>query len=262
MYHLPETVVSILAQLEDAGFAAYAVGGAIRDLIRGVPPHDWDITTAAPPEKVMEIFRRETIIPTGLQHGTVTLVIDHTPYEITTFRGETGYSDHRRPDEIHFLDSVEADLARRDFTAGAIAYSPFRGICDPFNGTEDVKRGILRAVGDPATRFEEDGLRILRALRFASSCGFTIEEQTAAAIHQGKHLVAPIATERIYSELTRTLCGNGIEQVLLDYPDVFAAVIPELEALFDCPQSSPYHCKNVWAHTASAVAAISPDPIL
>lgn len=262
MYTLPETVTTILARLESAGYAAYAVGGAIRDLIRGVPPHDWDITTSATPEQVMAVFSHEVIIPTGLQHGTVTLVIDHTPYEITTFRGEEGYSDHRRPDQVRFLDSIEADLARRDFTAGAIAYSPIRGFCDPYGGVADVKAGILRAVGDPMTRFREDGLRILRALRFASACGFTIEKDTARALHEGKDLISPIAVERIYSELTRTLCGAGVMQVLLDYGDVIAVAIPELEPLFGCPQTTPYHDKEVWHHTAAAVAAIPAYPIL
>lgn len=262
MFTLPLAVTAILARLEDAGFAAYAVGGAIRDLIRGVAPHDWDITTAALPEQVMEVFDGETIIPTGIKHGTVTLVIDHIPYEITTFRGDVGYSDHRRPDAVEFLDSIEADLARRDFTAGAIAYSPTRGFCDPFDGVADVKAGILRAVGDPMTRFEEDGLRILRALRFASACGFAIEGNTACAIHQGKRLIAPIAVERIYSELTRTLCGEGVGEVLLSYGDVIAVAIPELEPLFGCPQNSPFHNKDVWAHTAASVAAAPADPIL
>lgn len=262
MYMIPDTVTAILAKLEATGFSAYAVGGAIRDLIRGVPPHDWDLTTSATPQQVMEVFSGETVIPTGLQHGTVTLVLDHIPYEITTYRGDVGYSDHRRPDEVRFLDSIEADLARRDFTAGAIAYSPTRGFCDPYGGVADVKAGVLRAVGDPMTRFEEDGLRILRALRFASACGFTIEKKTAEAIHRGKHLIQPIAAERIYSELTRMLCGSGVEQVLLRYSDVIAVAIPELKPMFGCPQNTPYHNRDVWAHTAHAVAAVSPDPIL
>ncbi|MBQ8381874.1 MAG: HD domain-containing protein [Clostridia bacterium] len=262
MFTLPETVTSILARLESAGHAAYAVGGAVRDLIRSVPPHDFDLTTSARPEEVMALFANETVIPTGLQHGTVTLVIDHTPYEITTFRGESGYADHRRPDAVCFLDSIEDDLARRDFTAGAIAYSPTRGLCDPFDGVADVKAGVLRAVGDPMTRFSEDGLRVLRALRFASACGFTIEAQTARALHEGKHLIAPVAAERIYNELTRTLCGANIEQVLLTYGDVLAVAIPELTPLFGFPQNTSYHDRDVWAHTAATVAAIAPEPVL
>lgn len=262
MFTLSQTVHDILARLESAGFAAYAVGGAIRDLIRGVPQHDWDLTTSARPEEVMAVFAHETVIPTGIKHGTVTLVIDHIPYEITTFRGDVGYTDHRRPDAVRFLDSIEADLARRDFTAGAIAYSPTRGLCDPYGGVADVRAGILRAVGDPMTRFEEDGLRILRALRFASACGFAIEENTAAALHKGKQLIAPIAVERIYNELTRTLCGEGVEEVLLSWGDVIAVAIPELEPLFGCPQCSPYHNKDAWAHTAASVAAAPADPIL
>lgn len=262
MFSLPETVTAILARLESAGHAAYVVGGAVRDLIRGAPPHDFDLTTSARPEEVMELFANETIIPTGLQHGTVTLIIDHTPYEITTFRGETGYADHRRPDAVCFLDSIEADLARRDFTAGAVAYSPTRGLCDPFGGVADIEAGVLRAVGDPMTRFAEDGLRVLRALRFASSCGFTIEAETARALHEGKRLIAPVAAERVYNELTRTLCGAGVEQVLLSYGDVIAEAIPELTPMFGFPQNTSYHDRDVWAHTAATVAAIEPDPIL
>lgn len=262
MFTLPHTVTSILTRLEAAGHAAYLVGGAVRDLIRGISPHDWDLTTAARPEEVTALFADETVIPTGLQHGTVTLVIDHVPYEITTFRGERGYTDHRRPDAVEFLDSIEADLARRDFTAGAIAYSPTRGLCDPFGGLADVQAGILRAVGDPMTRFAEDGLRILRALRFASACGFVVEAETARALHAGKHLIAPVAVERIYNELTRTLCGAGVEQVLLTYGDILTEVIPELTPLFGFLQNTPYHDRDVWAHTAATVAAVPPDPIL
>lgn len=259
---LPPRVEEILNRLELAGYPAYAVGGAIRDLLRGVEPHDFDLTTAATPEQVMAVFDGETVIPTGIQHGTVTLVIHHIPYEITTFRGEGAYTDHRRPDRVEFIDSIEADLARRDFTAGAIAYSPKRGLCDPFGGVRDIERGILRAVGDPMTRFREDGLRILRAIRFASACGFTIEAQTAAALHEGKHLVAPIAAERQYAELTKALCGEGVEQTFAEFADVLAEVIPELTPLFGFPQNTPYHDRDVWQHTLAALQAIPPEPIL
>lgn len=259
---LPPEVEGILNRLETAGYASYAVGGAVRDLIRGVPPHDWDLTTAATPERVMEVFGDETVIPTGIKHGTVTLVIDHIPYEITTFRGEGEYTDHRRPDAVEFIDSIEADLARRDFTAGAIAYSPERGLCDPFGGVEDVKRGILRAVGDPLTRFAEDGLRVLRALRFASACGFIIEENTASALHEGRHLIRPIAVERQYAELTKALCGANVEQIFAEFADVLAEAIPELAPMFGFPQNTPYHDRDVWSHTLAALQAISADPIL
>lgn len=262
MLTIPATVFGILARLESAGFAAYAVGGAIRDLIRGKEPHDWDIATAARPEQVMEVFAAETVIPTGIRHGTVTLVMDHIPYEITTFRGEGDYSDHRRPDAVEFLNSIEADLARRDFTAGAIAYSPVRGLCDPFGGVADVENGILRAVGDPLTRFAEDGLRILRALRFASACGFTIEERTAAALHEGKNLIKPIAVERIYSELTRTLCGENVAATLAEFADIAAVAIPELIPLFGFAQNTPYHDRDVWAHTLAALSAVPADAVL
>lgn len=259
---LPATVESILDRLEAAGFAAYAVGGAIRDLIRGIQPHDFDLTTSAKPEEVMKVFADETVIPTGIQHGTVTLVIDHVPYEITTFRGEGDYTDHRRPDAVEFIDSIEADLARRDFTAGAIAYSPSRGLCDPFGGVGDVRKGILRAVGDPLTRFQEDGLRVLRAIRFASACGFTIEENTARAIHEGKHLIRPIAVERQYVELTKALCGEAVEETFAEFADVIAEIIPKIAKLFDFPQNTPYHDRDVWKHTLAALGAVPADPIL
>ncbi|MBR2131456.1 MAG: hypothetical protein IJ955_02785, partial [Oscillospiraceae bacterium] len=259
---LPDRVEAILYRLEQAGYAAYVVGGAVRDLIRNIPPQDYDITTSATPRQVMDVFREESVLPTGVQHGTVTLVIDERAYEITTFRGEGTYTDHRRPDTVQFIDSVEADLARRDFTVGAIAYSPKRGVCDPFGGVRDVKRGIIRAVGDPMTRFREDGLRVLRAIRFASVCGFTIEEKTAKALHEGKHLVRGVSAERQYAELTKTLCGERVEETLVEFGDVIAEIIPEISKLFDFPQNTPYHDRDVWRHTLAALRAIRPDPIL
>ena len=172
---------ALLDALHRAGFAAYAVGGCVRDSLLGLAPHDWDLCTAARPEQVMELFGEKQCIPTGLQHGTVTVKRDGKLYEITTFRTEGSYSDGRHPDSVAFVPDVREDLARRDFTINAMAYSAEEGLCDPFGGQEDLARGVVRAVGEPLRRFEEDALRILRLYRFAARFGFVIDEATEAA---------------------------------------------------------------------------------
>lgn len=253
--NIPPVVADVLARLERSGHAAYAVGGALRDLIRGIEPHDWDIATSATPDEVAAVFADENLIPTGLAHGTQTLVIDHIPYEITTFRTEKGYSDHRRPDSVQFVDSIEDDLARRDFTVNAMAYSPFRGFCDPFDGRVDIERRLIRCVGEPDRRFEEDGLRILRALRFAAVCGYAIEAETAASLHRCAKLVLPVAAERIYAELNKLLCGVSAPTVLAEFADVIAVVMPEFADTFGFEQCTPYHYLDVWAHTLGVLDA-------
>ena len=181
---LPENVMKILALLETAGFQAYAVGGCVRDALLGKNPEDWDICTCAQPRQVMEALQGFTVLETGLQHGTVTAVINRKPFEITTFRLDGAYSDHRRPDSVTFTDDLTADLSRRDFTVNAMAYHPAEGLMDPFGGAGDLRASILRCVGAPALRFEEDALRILRCLRFASTLNFSIQENTAKQVHQ------------------------------------------------------------------------------
>lgn len=261
--NIPPVVADILARLESAGHSAYAVGGALRDLIRGIEPHDWDIATSAAPEEVASVFAGENLIPTGLAHGTQTLVIDHIPYEITTYRRETGYSDHRHPDGVQFVDSIEDDLSRRDFTVNAMAYSPTRGFCDPFDGRVDIERRLIRCVGEPDRRFEEDGLRILRALRFASVCGYEVEAETASSLHRCRELVCPVAVERIYTELNKLLCGMSAAKILAEFADVIAVILPEIEPCFGFEQRTPYHCLDVWAHTLGVLdAADKSDPIL
>ena len=177
---LPEDAARALEKLESAGWESYAVGGCVRDSLLGIEPHDWDLCTAAPPEAMKKVFAGERVIETGLKHGTLTLLAPSGPLEITTFRTESG-SDCRHPDRVSFVRDIHADLARRDFTVNAMAYSPARGLRDDFGGREDLKNGVLRCVGDPGERFREDALRILRALRFAARFGLTIEEKTAAA---------------------------------------------------------------------------------
>ena len=259
MYPLPPQVNTALTLLNEAGFEAFVVGGAVRDLLRGAPVHDWDITTSALPEQTKAVFEGYRLIETGIKHGTVTVLMDGMPLEITTYRTEGTYSDHRRPDNVSFTRSLEEDLARRDFTVNAMAYHPKTGVSDFFGGQADLAAGIIRCVGAPDKRFNEDALRILRALRFAARFGFTIEENTAAAIHRNKELLHHIAAERIREELTGLLCGSCAEPILRQYHDVLSVPIPELAPLAGFKQHNRHHCHDVWGHTVAAVSAIPND---
>ena len=217
---------ALLDALHRAGFAAYAVGGCVRDSLLGLAPHDWDLCTAARPEQVMELFGEKQCIPTGLQHGTVTVKRNGRLYEITTFRTEGSYSDGRHPDSVAFVPDVREDLARRDFTINAMAYSAEEGLCDPFGGQEDLARGVVRAVGEPLRRFEEDALRILRLYRFAARFGFVIDEATEAAAKQLAAHLDCVSVERIEEELNKLLSAPKPGAYL--EPEVLALVLPEL----------------------------------
>lgn len=260
MISLPEQVQEILLRLEHAGYEAWCVGGAVRDALLGLTPGDWDVTSSAPPEAVLELFAPNAL-PTGLQHGTVT-VGGGRGVEVTTFRRDGEYLDNRRPDHVEFTSSLGEDLARRDFTVNAIAVNLRGELSDPFGGREDLAAGTLRAVGDPEKRFGEDALRILRGLRFASRLGFAIEPDTAGAIRRCAPLLNHIAPERIQTELTGILCGAHAVDVLLAYPDVLGVFLPEILPCVGFDQHSVYHCYDVWEHTARAVAAAKPQPIL
>ena len=262
MIRLPAHAARAIEQLEGAGFETWAVGGCVRDSLRGAAPHDWDLCTAARPEQMKAVFAGERVLETGLKHGTLTLLTDGGPLEITTFRADGGYSDGRHPDAVRFVGSVEDDLARRDFTVGAMAWHPARGLCDPYGGLDDLQDGILRAVGDPDARFTEDGLRILRAVRFASQLGFAVEPQTAAAMRRQLARLDCVAAERVREELTRTLCGRFVQRALLSYRDVLAAVLPELVPMFDCAQQNPHHLYDVWEHSVRAVGQMPAVPAL
>ena len=204
---LPDAVVKTLRRLRDAGYEAYIVGGCVRDFLRGVAPKDFDMTTSALPEEVHAVFAGERIIDTGIKHGTVTLLADGMPLEITTYRLDGDYLDARHPTSVSFTSSLREDVARRDFTMNAIAYHPDEGFRDYFGGRADIEAGIIRAVGEPCRRFEEDALRILRALRFSSVLDFEIEEETARAARRTAHLLSRIAGERIREELFKLLDG-------------------------------------------------------
>ena len=259
---LPEGAARILGRLRERGHRAYAVGGCVRDSLLGLTPKDYDICTSATPEEMLDIFRGWHVAETGLKHGTLTVVWAHVPYEVTTFRVETGYSDHRHPDAVAFVGDVREDLARRDFTVNAMAWNPEEGLIDLFGGAEDLRAGIVRCVGEPAARFGEDALRILRALRFASVYGFRIEERTAAAARALKDTLAEIAPERIRAELEKLLCGAGVRQILMDYPEIVTGILPELAPMVGFQQLTPYHRYDVWEHTARTVEAAPPEPVL
>lgn len=251
---IPEYAKIAMKTLNENGFEAFVVGGCVRDSIMGKTASDWDMTTSAEPTETLEVFKDFRTIPTGIKHGTITVLIDKQPLEITTFRIDGEYTDNRRPDSVNFTRDIENDLSRRDFTVNAMAYNEKDGIVDLFGGTEDIKNKIIRCVGDPDTRFNEDALRIMRAIRFASVLGFEIEEKTADSIRRNKHLLKNIAPERIRVELEKLLLGKDSEKILLEFSDVIFEIIPELKETFGLSQNCPYHIYNVWEHIVKSVA--------
>lgn len=253
---IPENVNSLLSKLNNSGYEAYVVGGCVRDSLLGIEPRDWDITTSAKPDEIKKVFSDYQLIEVGEKHGTIAVVIDYTPYEITTYRLDGLYSDNRRPDSVSFTDKIEEDLSRRDFTVNAMAYNDDKGLVDPFNGEIDLQYKALRCVGDPDKRFNEDALRILRALRFASVYNLSIEGSTSNSIVRNRLLLNNISAERIQSEFSKMLCGDNINFILRRYKDVISVFIPEIVATFECEQNTPHHNKTVWRHTTAAVSNI------
>ena len=263
MMYLPPQVNQALEMLTAAGYEAYLVGGAVRDYVRdNRRGKDWDITTNAMPEEVEQVFSGFRLIETGLKHGTVTVVIDREPLEITTYRIDGSYSDHRRPDSVRFTRNLKEDLARRDFTMNALAYNPNTGVVDLVGGRADIAANLVRCVGEPDRRFQEDALRILRALRFAAVFDMTVDVETADAIHRNKRLLEKIAVERIQVELTKLLCGVGAARILREFADVIAVVVPEIIPMFGFAQRNPHHDRDVWEHTIAVTASIPAQPVL
>lgn len=259
---LPAYVAHALQKLNNHGFEAYVVGGCVRDTLMGREPNDWDVTTDALPEQIIEVFSDYRVIPTGLQHGTVTVLVDNTPLEITTYRIDGEYSDNRHPDSVSFTSKLREDLRRRDFTVNALAYHPQTGIIDHFSGLADLDNRQIVSVGDPEKRFTEDALRILRALRFSAQFGFPIEKVTAKAIHRLAPLLRRIAVERVQSELVKLICGKYVRDVMLSFSDVIAVILPEIAPTIGLEQVNPYHFLSVYEHTVETVATIEPKPIL
>ena len=258
-FDIPAGARQVLQTLTAAGHEAYLVGGCVRDLLRGVEPHDWDICTSARPEETERCFAGQRIIETGLKHGTVTVLVDGEPYEITTYRTEGPYSDNRRPDYVRFVPDLTEDLARRDFTMNAIAMDLDGGLRDPFGGAGDIKARLIRCVGEPDRRFQEDGLRVMRALRFAAVFGYEIEERTARAVHENRAMLDRVAAERINVELRKLLVGQSVGAILRQYPDVFCQFWPQLGPLVTLEQHNPWHCWGGWEHTIHAVEAAPAD---
>ena len=261
MAKIPEFVKNLLQDLESAGYEAWCVGGCVRDLRLGREPADWDVTTSALPEETLAVFGSRAI-PTGLRHGTVTIRTEGQPVEVTTFRKDGAYRDHRRPETVTFTDSLEEDLARRDFTVNAMALDLRGSFRDPFGGLGDLERGLLRCVGEPDRRFGEDALRILRGLRFSACLGFTLESETEASVRKNRELLREIAPERIWTEFSRLLTGDWAAQVLRAYPEVPGVFWPELTPLAGFDQRTRHHCYDVWEHTLHALAAVEPDVVL
>ena len=244
---LPEKVKFIIETLNGAGFEAYAVGGCVRDSILGKEPKDWDITTNASPEETKALFRRT--IDTGIEHGTVTIMLDKEGFEVTTYRVDGKYEDNRHPSEVLFTKSLSEDLLRRDFTINAMAYNDGQGLVDLFGGLSDLEQGIIRAVGDPMARFKEDALRIMRAVRFASALGFEIEKETEDAMSFYAENLRDISAERIREELFKLIMGKHPEKIMTAVKaGIIDIVLPEFMECVDCMQENRYHNNTVAEH--------------
>ncbi len=258
---IPDPVAFIIRKLTEAGFEAYAVGGCVRDTILGRPPGDWDITTSALPDQVKSLFRRT--IDTGIEHGTVTVMIKHEGFEVTTYRVDGNYQDGRHPTSVTFTPSLVEDLKRRDFTINAMAYRPGEGVVDCFDGLADLENNIIRCVGNPEERFREDALRMMRAVRFSAQLGFTIEENTKAAIQKLAGNLRLISQERIQSELIKLITSPHPDYIRTAYETgITGIVLPEFDRMMTTPQHNPFHALSVGEHTIQSLLHVEADPIL
>ena len=259
---LPDEVLYIIDILEQSGYEAFAVGGCVRDSLLEKEPQDWDICTSALPEQMMSCFAEHHIIETGLKHGTITIMLNKKPFECTTYRVDGKYKDNRRPENVKFVNVLKRDLARRDFTINAMAYNPKVGLVDYYDGQQDLIAKQIKCVGNADKRFSEDALRIMRALRFASVFGFSIEENTAQAMQNNKKLLGNIAVERIAVELNNLIVGDRVRELLSAHLPVIFEIIPELEPMAGFEQNNPYHCYDVLTHTLVSIDAAPKDLVL
>ena len=259
---LPNQIKTALQHLAEGGFSAFLVGGCVRDALMGTTPKDYDITTSALPDEIEQLFYNYTCVLTGKRYGTITVVIEQMPIEITTMRRELGYSDGRRPDGVVFTKDIYEDLARRDFTINAIAYGQDGTIIDPYQGFYHLNTKKIVAVGNANDRFREDGLRILRAIRFASVLDFEIEKNTENSLLTAVDMLDKIAVERVRDELCKALCGVKAPTVLDNYFAVFCKIIPELQPMYGFQQHSKYHNLDVWQHTLSVLSGVPQECIL
>lgn len=258
---LPMGIEYVLSTLKNNGYEGYIVGGCVRDFLMGQTPHDYDVTTNATPEQVKACFKQNKVIETGLKHGTVTVLVDGENIEITTYRIDGDYKDNRHPDNVFFSTKIEDDVKRRDFTVNSIAYNPEKGFVDLFDGRGDIEAGIITCVGNADERFNEDGLRILRALRFASVLGFDISKETSDSIHRNKSLINNVSAERILEEFKKLICGKKAHMIFEEYVDVIGVFIPEILEMVGFEQNNPYHCYDVFKHTVAAVKN-APDNVI
>ncbi len=256
--YLPPYIVSCIQALEQEGYAAWAVGGCVRDALMGLEPHDYDLCTSATPEQIKAIFSHHRLVLAGEKHGTVGVVTDGGVVEITTFRTEGAYLDNRHPEQVAFVATVEEDLARRDFTVNAMAYNPKRGLADPFGGRQDLRDRVLRCVGEPEMRFQEDSLRILRGVRFAVRFRLKPEAQTLAAMKSQAPLMDNLARERVFEELCKLLPLVTAED-LRTYSSILAQVIPELAPTIGFDQHSKHHAYDIYTHAAYVTEAVPPQ---
>lgn len=258
---LPQ-IEQVLALLNKSDFEAYVVGGCVRDCLLGRVPEDWDVTTDATPDEMKLCFSGFRVVETGIKYGTLTVLLDGMPVEITTYRIDGAYSDHRRPDGVEFTRDLKSDLSRRDFTMNALAYHPAKGIIDYFGGQNDLDARRIVCVGDAEARFSQDALRIMRAVRFASTLGFSVEERTESAMNKLTASLRDISAERVAAELNKAVTGEYISDALLRYTGVFSSIIPELTPMVGFEQHTKYHHLDVWKHTVETVKAIPNDLIL
>lgn len=259
---IPSYINDIINKLNDSEYSAFLVGGCVRDSIIGRKTNDYDIATNATPTEMLEIFKNYTTTTCGIKHGTVCVIIDKKFIEITTFRKEIGYDDNRHPDKVIFANTIEEDLARRDFTINALAYNKETGIIDIFDGEKDITKGVIKCVGNPEERFSEDSLRILRCIRFASQLGFSIEEETENAMLKCKDKLKFLSKERILAELEKTLLGDYVVDTLLKHKEILFEIIPKLRDIDGLEQNSPYHIYNVYEHTLRTLPHLPKDGVL
>lgn len=254
---IPKSVKMIITILEKNGYEAFAVGGCIRDTILGRKPQDWDITTSALPQQVKALFNKT--LDTGIQHGTVTVMMSRVGYEVTTYRVDGEYNDSRHPDTVEFTSNLIEDLKRRDFTINAMAYNPTVGLVDAFDGIGDIEKKIIKCVGVAEERFGEDALRILRAVRFSAQLGFDIEDKTLAAAKDLSDTLKNISAERIRVELEKLITSNHPDKLITAYKaGITKVVLPEFDRMMECPQNTPYHMYNVGEHTIKVMENV-PD---
>lgn len=258
---LPDKVNDIIYTIEQAGYDAYAVGGCVRDSILGREPEDWDITTSAKPEEIKRLFKRT--IDTGIQHGTVTVMIEKEGFEVTTYRIDGEYEDSRHPREVTFTPSLKEDLQRRDFTINAMAYNSDAGLVDIFHGMEDLRRKLIKCVGDPRKRFEEDALRMMRAVRFSAQLGYDIDENTRQAIREMAPSLSRISAERIQAELVKLLVSPHPDYLRTAYETgITKVILPQFDLMMETEQNNPHHCLTVGEHTLKAMQQVRPDKVL